>query len=142
MEWRGNHVVIETVASLRGGPDTELSVANARVDVADTSAMLGLRVFTPHSIVAVGAHADAGVRRLEVSGVSADGRMGEARSYVLAASPGIDLRWLVTSRLEVRAAVSALLTFDRPVFSLDGMASADVAAPAAVTTMSIVFLAP
>lgn len=61
---------------------------------------------------------------------------------MLAASPGVDVRWLMTPRLEVRAAVSTLLTFDRPVFSLDGMANADVAAPSVVTTMSIVFLAP
>jgi hypothetical protein len=110
--------------------------------IADTSAAVGLRVFTTHSIVALGVHADVGVRRLDVSGASADGRVGESISYMLAASPGADLRWLMTSRLELRAAVSALLTFDRPVFSLDGMASADVAAPAAVTTMSLVFRTP
>jgi hypothetical protein len=110
--------------------------------IADTSAAVGLRVFTTHSIVALGVHADVGVRRLDVSGVAADGRAGESISYMLAASPGADLRWLMTSRLELRAAVSALLTFDRPVFSFDGMASADVAAPAAVTTMSLVFRTP
>lgn len=142
MEWRGDSLVLETVASVRGGPADERAVANGRLLVADTGAAVGLRVFTTHSIVALGVHADVGVRRLDVSGVSADGRVGESISYAFAASPGADLRWLMTSRLELRAAVSALLTFDRPVFSLDGMASADVAAPAAVTTMSLVFRTP
>ena len=140
--WRCDHVVLETVASIRARPETELAVASGRMSIADTNAMVGMRVFTTHSIIAVGAHADVGVRRLDVSGASSDGRMGEARTYLLAASPGVDVRWLMTPRLEVRAAVSALLTFDRPVFSLDGTARADVAAPSAVTTMSIVFLAP
>jgi hypothetical protein len=142
IEWRGDRLVLETVASVRGGPADERAVANGRLTVADTGAAVGLRVFTTHSIVALGVHADVGVRRLDVSGASADGRVGESISYMLAASPGADLRWLMTSRLELRAAVSALLTFDRPVFSLDGMASADVAAPAAVTTMSLVFRTP
>lgn len=142
VEWRGDRVVIETVASVRGSPEMELAMASGRLRVADANAMLGMRVFTTHSIIAVGAHADVGVRRLDVAGVASDGRMGESRWYVLAASPGVDVRWLMTPHLEVRAAVSALLTFDRPVFSLDGMAAADIAAPAAVTTMSIVFLAP
>jgi hypothetical protein len=142
VEWRGDSVVLETVASVRGGPASERAVANGRMTIADTSAAVGLRLFTTHSIVALGVHADVGVRRLDVSGVAADGRVGESISYALAASPGADLRWLMTSRLELRAAVSALLTFDRPVFSFDGMARADVAAPAAVTTMSLVFRTP
>lgn len=142
VQWHGDNALLETVASVRVGPEAAVTTSNGSLVVDDASAMLGARIFTTHSTIAVGAHADIGVRRLEVSGIAPDGRTGRAVARALAAAPGIDVRWHMSSRLEMRASVSALLTFDRPVFSLDGMATVDVAALSAVTTMSLVLLVP
>lgn len=41
--WRRDHVLLETVASLRGSPETEVSIATGRMSVADTTASVHTR---------------------------------------------------------------------------------------------------